>query len=472
MSKPKGSTRTTVRWSYLVVVAAFLGLCVLLGKDAFPKLTNAGPQEWAFIVCLVAGGLALSYTYAALRDHFNGLERLRGDVLTMASRAHAVIPADSADEGGAELRQIHQAVRNLADYINRTAALPDTHLEGILKALTLPIVVISPEGLVALVNGSAKDLLGAGGLSVGEPFSACVDEASLEAALRAAAEPDRPVSATLGIAGGKSLAASLVRLQQGGVVVTFPGETTTGAAAGEPSLEYDLEVLDPLPEPGPIADDTPLAALPMLVLDTETTGLDVKGDRVVSIGAVRMVGERVFRHVTFHQLCTPGRPIPPAATKVHHITDADVADAPEFAEVWRNCLPLLEGTVMVGYNIPFDIAMLRHECHRADVEWRDPPFLDVLLLAVALIDDLRNDNLEGLTDYLGVDIQDRHNALGDSLMEAETLACLLPRLEDKGIVTYGDAKAFSQKAKRILEGQKQSGWYDDSAQIEQSEKSG
>jgi DNA polymerase-3 subunit epsilon len=87
-----------------------------------------------------------------------------------------------------------------------------------------------------------------------------------------------------------------------------------------------------------------------------------------------------------------------------------------------------------------------------------------------LIDDLRNDNLEGLTDYLGVDVHDRHNALGDSLMEAETLACLLPRLADKGIVTYGDAKAFSQKAKRILDGQKKSGWYDDFTQIEQGEK--
>jgi hypothetical protein len=39
-------------------------------------------------------------------------------------------------------------------------------------------------------------------------------------------------------------------------------------------------------------------------------------------------------------------------------------------------------------------------------------------------------------------------------------------------VTYGDAKAFSQKAKRILDGQKKSGWYDDFTQIEQGEKRG
>jgi DNA polymerase III epsilon subunit family exonuclease len=468
MSSLKGSTQTAIRWTLLVVIAAFIGLCVLLGKDAFPKLVNAGPQEWAFMICLVAGGVALSYVYTALKAHFRGLERLRGDVLTMASRAHAVIPPDSADDGGAELRQIHQSVRNLADYIKRTEAVPDSHLESILKSFTAPIVVTSSTGVVALVNESAKGLLGAGGLAVGEPISAAVDDVTFKAAVLAASEPYQPVPATLEIAGREPLAATVVRLHESAVAVHFPTETAAGAL----SLEYDLEVLDPLPEPGPIADDTPLAALPMLVLDTETTGLDVTDDRVVSIGAVRMVGERIFRHVTFHQLCNPHRPIPPAATAVHHITDDEVAAAPDFAETWGNCLPLLEGSVMVGYNIPFDISMLRHESRRAGLSWQEPAFLDILLLAVALIDDLRNDNLEGLTDYLGVDIHDRHNALGDSLMEAETLACLLPRLKDKGIVTYGDAKAFSQKAKRILDGQKKSGWYDDFEAIEQSEKGG
>ena len=89
---------------------------------------------------------------------------------------------------------------------------------------------------------------------------------------------------------------------------------------------------------------------------------------------------------------------------------------------------------------------------------------------MALIDDLPNDNLEGLTDYLGVEIHGRHDALGDSLVEAETLACLLPRLNDKGILTYGDALAFCKKAKRILAGQRRSGWYDDAAEVERAEK--
>lgn len=454
----------------MVVIAAFLGLCVLLGIDAFPKLLSTGPQEWVFLVCLVAGGLALSYLSAVLRAHFQGLERLRGDVLTMASRARAVIPPDGADEGGAELRQIHQAVRHLADSIDRTEAAPEAQLESILKSLTLPLVVTSPCGVVGLVNGHAKDVLGTG-LAIGAPITAAVSEASFEAARRGAAEPFRPVPASLELARrAEPLAATLVRLPRGGIAVSFPAEAATGSTA----LEYDLEVLDPLPDPlpdpGPIADDTPLAALPTVVLDTETTGLDANADRVVSIGAVRMVGGRVFHQASFHQLCNPERPIPPAATRVHQITDADVTDAPPFTQIWQDCLPLLQGTVVVGYNIPFDIAMLRHECRRAGLPWREPPFLDILLLTVALIDDLPNDNLEGLASYLGVTISDRHNALGDSLTEAATLACLLPRLEDRGIVTFGDAMAFSRQAKRIVAGQKKSGWYDDVESAEPSAK--
>lgn len=118
----------------------------------------------------------------------------------MVSRAHPVIPPDSADEGGAELKQTHQAVCNLADYISRTAALPDSHLESVVKALTYPIIVTSPAGVVALANGPAEELLGTEGLSVGNSTYAAyaaVEGASFDSALNAAVDPYQPISATL-----------------------------------------------------------------------------------------------------------------------------------------------------------------------------------------------------------------------------------------------------------------------------------
>ena len=58
-----------------------------------------------------------------------------------------------------------------------------------------------------------------------------------------------------------------------------------------------------------------------VVLDTETTGLDVKKDSIVSIGGVRMHGQRIFRDVTIDWLVNPGRSIPAASTRIHGITD-------------------------------------------------------------------------------------------------------------------------------------------------------
>ena len=78
-------------------------------------------------------------------------------------------------------------------------------------------------------------------------------------------------------------------MKQGGFVLQIPAEAT----GGPPLLEYNLEVLDPLQEPGPIADDTPLTALPMLVLDTETTGLAGAGTIAFMVG-VAFFEEQAF----------------------------------------------------------------------------------------------------------------------------------------------------------------------------------
>ena len=94
----------------------------------------------------------------------------------------------------------------------------------------------------------------------------------------------------------------------------------------------------------------------VLVIDTETTGLTPSEDRIVEIAAVMMSGER------FSSLVSPiGRPIPPTASAVHHLRDADVAKAPLLSDIesgdqWEH---LMDAQVaLAAHNAAFDRGFL------------------------------------------------------------------------------------------------------------------
>jgi DNA polymerase-3 subunit epsilon len=212
---------------------------------------------------------------------------------------------------------------------------------------------------------------------------------------------------------------------------------------------------------GPASTDLarPLTDLPVLVVDLETTGLDVRRDRVVSIGAVPGFGARLDRHGTLDMLVNPDQPVPARSTAIHGITNAMVADAPLFAEAFGKLDAMLTGRVMVGHNIGFDRAVLQSECKRLGVTWSEPPVLDLVRLAAALDPRERDLTLEAMADRWGITVSGRHTALGDALMAAEMWAYVLPRLIDIGVVTLGDALAFERRARAVIANQRRAGWH-------------
>src|SRR5690606_28870570 len=108
--------------------------------------------------------------------------------------------------------------------------------------------------------------------------------------------------------------------------------------------------------------DRPLNEVPLVVLDTETTGLMPQlGHRVVEIAAVRLVGWRETARVS--SLVNPGRPIDPGASRVNGIYDDDLVDAPPFSDVFLQLQSLLEGALLVAHNALFDASFLSMEYH-------------------------------------------------------------------------------------------------------------
>jgi CBS domain-containing protein len=207
-----------------------------------------------------------------------------------------------------------------------------------------------------------------------------------------------------------------------------------------------------------ISNATPLIALDAVVIDTETTSLDPAKARIVEIAAVRLAGGRVEIDDAFVRLVRPDEAVPASAVAIHHIDDAKLAGAPGFGQVWPELLAFMGNAVVIGHTLGFDLAVLRRECERADARFSRPRTLDTRLLAQVAEPNLASFTLEGLSSWLGVDIKNRHSALGDAVATARIFCALLPKLRAGGIRTLGEAIEASRALINVLDEQHRAGW--------------
>lgn len=108
-----------------------------------------------------------------------------------------------------------------------------------------------------------------------------------------------------------------------------------------------------------------------VVLDTETTGLEVsQGHRIIEIGCVEILYRRATGQ-TFHRFLNPGREIDEAASKIHGITREFLADKLGFPEIADDFLGFIEGAELVIHNAGFDIGFINTELSLAGHEITD-----------------------------------------------------------------------------------------------------
>lgn len=210
--------------------------------------------------------------------------------------------------------------------------------------------------------------------------------------------------------------------------------------------------------PGAVAGDLadrPLADLSFVVFDTETTGLSPRGgDEIVQIAGLRIVNGRILRGEVFETLVNPGRPIPSAATRVHHITDDMVREAPDIAAAGARFHDFCQGAVLVAHNAPFDLAFLRLKEGLIGRRF-DNPVLCTVLMSAGLFDHSGQHTLDALCERFGVVIppEARHTAMGDTVATAEVFVRMLGLLQAKGVTTLGGAIAEEGRMTRIRKAQ-------------------
>jgi DNA polymerase III subunit epsilon len=163
-----------------------------------------------------------------------------------------------------------------------------------------------------------------------------------------------------------------------------------------------------------------------LILDTETTGLDPKtGDRVLELACVELINYIPTGNF-WHWYFNPERDIPKAATDVHGLTAAFLADKPLFSARAQEIIEALGDAQLIIHNAPFDIGFLNHEFGRLGL----PPLsmdrvTDTLQLARRKHPGSPN-NLDALCRRYGIDNSSRtkHGAL----LDCELLADVYLRL--------------------------------------------
>lgn len=119
---------------------------------------------------------------------------------------------------------------------------------------------------------------------------------------------------------------------------------------------------------------------PICFFDVETTGLDVKKERIVEIAVLKLNNISREEFVTY---INPGISIPKEASSIHGITDDIVEEAPTLKEVWPTIVSFMGDCVLGGFNIiSYDVPLLFWELDRCDIEfdyWKYP-LLDIKTL--------------------------------------------------------------------------------------------
>lgn len=147
---------------------------------------------------------------------------------------------------------------------------------------------------------------------------------------------------------------------------------------------------------------------PFTVFDVETTGMSPANDRIVELAAIRVEADGTLQR--FQTLIHPGRPIPAAATAVHHISDEMVSTAPRFKEAVRGFLKLAEESTLVAHNALFDLGFLQESLARTGLPLWNGKTLDSLRLLRKTHPGLPSYSLQSLRAYFQLPSEKGMNA--------------------------------------------------------------
>jgi DNA polymerase-3 subunit epsilon len=187
----------------------------------------------------------------------------------------------------------------------------------------------------------------------------------------------------------------------------------------------------------PVPLDTPHLETRFVVVDVESSGLDVLSDRLIAIGAVALVGSRIALTDHFHAVLRQRAGSDEANILVHRIGGTAQTTGEEPRQALLAFLEFAGKSPLVAFHAPFDALLLRRAMRRHLGESFRRRWLDLACLAPALAPEvgMTAHGLDDWTDAFRIRNTRRHHALADAFASAQLLQVLQARAAGQGLLT-------------------------------------
>lgn len=183
---------------------------------------------------------------------------------------------------------------------------------------------------------------------------------------------------------------------------------------------------------------------PLVVFDCETTGLSPKNDKIIELGAVKLIGNQ--KTSTYHQLFDPQMTLPKKIIELTHITDEMLQGQPTLEKEFFSFLQFIEGCILIAHNLTFDYSFIYHTAQRIGKEVHNKGICTLLmaqhLFPRKMIEAHKNNplmtnpmpashKLGDLSTFFQVPLVNAHRADEDALATARVFWKLLHQAKTK-----------------------------------------
>ena len=172
-----------------------------------------------------------------------------------------------------------------------------------------------------------------------------------------------------------------------------------------------------------------------VVFDLETTGFSPDKNKIIEIGAVKVVGGVITDR--FSTFVNPEVPIPFRIEELTSIKDDMVIDAPKIEEILPEFMKFCEGAIMVAHNAEFDMSFIKKNCNDQGIE-REFTIIDTVALARILLPNLNRFKLDTVAKALNVSLENHHRAVDDAACTAEIFVKFIEMLKERGMENLDD----------------------------------